>query len=63
MTSQRPTTTRDPRMSLGLLADVIHLLEQHGFALPEEPSSRNRAHADTLVAVHRLARAFEGEGA
>lgn len=57
-----PTTDRDPRLSLGLLADVIQLLQQHGFALSEEPSTRNRAHADTLLAVYRLARAFEGEG-
>jgi hypothetical protein len=62
-TNQQPTITRDPRLTLGLLADVINLLEQHGFALPTETSARNRAHADTLVAVYRLARAFEGQGA
>jgi hypothetical protein len=64
MSQQTDTTIdRDPRLTLSLLADVIALLERRGFALPTEQPARNRAHADTLVAVYRLARAFEGQGA
>jgi hypothetical protein len=59
-----PTTpSRDHRLTLGLLADVIKLLEEHGFELPTEESARNRAHADRLLGVYRLARAFEGQDA
>jgi hypothetical protein len=40
---------------------MIAALEQHGYQLPSEQPARNHAHADSLVALHRLVAAFEGE--
>ena len=63
MTTHQPstsTTARDHRLTLGLFADVIEVLEQHGYAQPTEQSARNRATGATLAELARLVRAFEG---
>lgn len=60
-----PTTTDDSdhRFTIGLLADVETVLEKHGHVKPVEQTARNRATADTMVALLKMTRAFEGQDA
>ncbi len=55
-----PTEGSDNRFTIGLLSETFTLLERHGYSLPTDRAARNRAHADAMVALLNLTRAFEG---
>lgn len=61
MTTDLTPDERDPRLNIGLLADLFRVLEDHGFRRPlDGTSARNIATGRAIVAVHTLARVFEG---
>lgn len=47
----------DPRFTIGLLADVFEVLEQHGYVAPIDNSV---AFANSLCDVRALVQSFEG---
>jgi hypothetical protein len=51
-----PRPAEDERLTYGLLFEVYHLLEAHGFRGEPRPGM----HEDGLVALRRLAEAYEG---
>lgn len=57
--------TGDCRFNMGLLYEVVKVLEAHGYKPPEpgpdgDESAVNRAYGASLSALYRLVRAFEG---
>jgi len=59
--STTPDDSTDLRFNISLLAAVTTALERHGYVQPTEQAARNRSTADTMVALLKLTRAFEGE--
>ena len=53
-------TGEDPRFTAGLLHDVLSVLDRHGYRPPTEDQAEKFAYADSMVALMRLVRAYEG---
>jgi len=49
----------DPRFTMGLVIDVMSVLEKHGYVKPSGKAGIT-ANADVLVGLLRLVREFEG---
>jgi hypothetical protein len=61
LTSNLTPDERDPRFTLGLLADVFRVLGQHGYRQPlDGTTTRNVSVANSMVALRALTIAFEG---
>ena len=56
-----PDQPGDSRFTVGLLADVFRLLEEHGYRPPLDGTTmHHRSVARSMVALRTLAIAFEG---
>jgi hypothetical protein len=53
---ERTEPAEDSRFTVGLLYDVLQVLEAHGYRASQD----SHAYADALVALLKLVRAFEG---
>lgn len=61
-TSAKPeasTDASDPRFTMGLVIDVMAVLEKHGYVKPPGKAGIT-ANADVLAGLLRLVREFEG---
>jgi len=62
-TDQQPTSTDTPadlRFSISLYAEVVSVMERHGYVQPTEQSAKNRSTGATVEALLNLTRVFEG---